>query len=101
MKEANWSVAERDLYSVITKLEANDIPSTRRKKIYEFNQRGYTSILLNDDLMQSLDEPNGVKETLHNLVKYSSTSKFVFQKETTTRSNGSRCRPVLLDSATR
>ena len=58
-------------------------------------------MLLNNDLMQSLNEPNGVRETLSNLVTYSSTSIFVFQKETTTTSKGSRGRRVLQDSVTR
>ena len=57
-------------------------------------------MLLNNDLMQSLNEPNGVRETLSNLVTYSSTSIFVFQKETTTTTKGSRGRGVLQDSAT-
>jgi hypothetical protein len=41
--------------------------------------------------MRSLNEPNRVRETLHNLViKYSSSSNFVFQKETTRKQYGSR-----------
>jgi hypothetical protein len=83
-------------------MEANYTPSYRRKKIYEFKQRGYASILLNNDLMQCLDEPNGVRETLSSLVTYSSTSNFVFQEEPTMRTKkGSRGRRVLQDSATR
>jgi len=58
-------------------------------------------MLLNNDLMQSLDEPNGVRETLSNLVTYSNTSNFVFQKETTTKTKGSSGRQVLQDSAAR
>ena len=57
-------------------------------------------MLLNNDLMQSLNEPNGVRETLSNFVTYSSTSIFVFQKETTTTTKGSRGRLVLQGSAT-
>jgi len=58
-------------------------------------------MLLNNDLMQSLDEPNGVRETLSNLVTYSNTSNFVFQKETTTTTKGSSGHQVLQDSAAR
>jgi hypothetical protein len=80
MDEANWSTIQRDLSS-ITDLEKNDCPSSRKRRILELNQRGYASILLNNELMQCLNEPNGVKQTLSNLVKYSSSSNFVFQKE--------------------
>jgi hypothetical protein len=82
MDEENWFVVERDL-SIITDLEATHRPGDKKRRINGNKQRGYASLLINDKLMQILNEPNGVRETLHNLVKYSSGSNFVFQKETT------------------
>ena len=37
MDESNWTIVERDPYSV-TNMENNDTPSPRRKKIYKFKQ---------------------------------------------------------------
>ena len=92
MDEENWSaVDERDL-SILTNSEAtnNNMPSERKRRIHGEKQRGYVSLLINDELMRSLNEPNRVRETLHNLVKYSSSSNFVFQKETTRKQCGSQ-----------
>ena len=56
-------------------------PSARRAKVFDAKERGYCSIKLAEDLMDTLNQNFGVRETLSNLVKYSSTSEFVFQRE--------------------
>ena len=56
-------------------------PSARRAKVFDAKERGYCSIKLSEDLMDTLNQNCGVRETLSNLVKYSSTSEFVFQRE--------------------
>ena len=50
-------------------------------------------------MMQTLNEENGVRETLHNMVKYSSSSNFVFQKEI--KSKRSSSQKVIQNSSTR
>ena len=56
-------------------------PSARRAKVFDANERGYCSIKLSEDLMDTLNQSCGVRETLSNLVKFTSTSEFVFQRE--------------------
>ena len=74
------SVGERNLCD-ITDWESTRSPSFYRNKIYERNERGYCSIQLDKELMIILNQNTGVRETLSNLVRFSSTSDFVFQQE--------------------
>ena len=74
------SVFKRNL-SEITHQERHATPSERRGKIYERNSRGYGSIMLNKELMDTLNQDSGVRETLSNLVRFTSTSNFVFQEQ--------------------
>ena len=80
MDEENWSVQQRNLFD-ITESETNDRPSDKKRRILGKKQRGYASLIINEDMMGTLNQENGVRETLHNMVKYSSSSNFVFQKE--------------------
>jgi hypothetical protein len=98
MDEENWSVDERNL-SDVTDFEAYDKPSDRKRKIHEKKQKGYTSLFINEEMMRTLNKTNGVRETLHNLVIHSSSSNFVFQKETKKKQSGSQ--KVIQNSATR
>jgi hypothetical protein len=61
-------------------------PSARRAKVFDAKERGYcSSIKLSEDLMDTLNQNCGVRETLSNLVKFTSTSEFVFQRENATK----------------
>jgi len=55
--------------------------SARRAKVFDAKERGYCSIKLPEDLMDTLNQNFGVRETLSNLVKYTHSSEFVFQDE--------------------
>ena len=55
--------------------------SARRAKVYDAKERGYCSIKLAEDLMDTLNQNFGVRETLSNLVKFTRSSEFVFQQE--------------------
>ena len=55
--------------------------SARRAKVYDAKERGYCSIKLPEDLMDTLNQNFGVRETLSNLVKFTHSSEFVFQDE--------------------
>lgn len=79
------SVFRRNL-SEITEWEMPTTRSKRRGKIYERNSRGYASIMLNKELMDTLNQDSGVRETLSNLVRFTSTSNFVFQEQNATSS---------------
>ena len=75
------SVLKRNLWE-ITHWERYGTPSFRRGKIYERNSRGYCSILLNKEkLMDTLNQDSGVRETLSNLVRFTSPSNFVFKHQ--------------------
>ena len=80
------SVLKRDLWE-ITYWERLASPSFRRSKIYERNSRGYCSMLLPKKLMDTLNEDCGVRETLSNLVRFTSASNFVFQQQNATSSS--------------
>ena len=80
------SVLKRDLWE-ITYWERLASPSFRRSKIYERNSRGYCSMLLPKQLMDTLNEDCGVRETLSNLVRFTSASNFVFQQQNATSSS--------------
>jgi len=79
------SVWRRNL-SEITEWEMPLTASKRRDKIFERNSRGYGSIMLNEELMDTLNQDSGVRETLSNLVRFTSTSNFVFQEQNATSS---------------
>jgi hypothetical protein len=79
------SVWRRNL-SEITEWEMPVTASKKRGKIYERNSRGYGSIMLNEELMDILNQDSGVRETLSNLVRFTSTSNFVFQEQNATSS---------------
>ena len=79
------SVQKRDLRE-ITQWEECLTPSRRRGKIYELKERGYCSIQLNNELMDTLNQNAGVRETLSNLVRFTSSSNFVFQQQNATSS---------------
>ena len=98
MDEENWSVQQRNLFD-ITESETNDRPSDKKRRILGKKQRGYASLIINEDMMGTLNEENGVRETLHNMVKYSSSSNFVFQKEI--KSKRSSRQKVIQNSSTR
>ena len=53
--------------------------SARRAKFFDAKERGYCSIKLPEDLMDTLNQNFGVRETLSNLVKFTHSSEFVFQ----------------------
>ena len=55
--------------------------SARRAKVYDAKERGYCSIKLPEDLMDTLNQNFGVRVTLSNLVKFTHSSEFVFQHE--------------------
>ena len=69
----------------LTEKENFSSPSARRAKVYDAKERGYCSIKLSEDLMDTLNQNFGVRETLSNLVKFTSSSEFVFQKENATK----------------
>ena len=69
----------------LTQSERNSNASARRAKVYDAKEKGYCSIKLPGDLMDTLNQNFGVRETLSNLVKFTSTSEFVFQKENVTK----------------
>ena len=60
----------------ITVSEKISTASARRAKVYDAKERGYCSIKLAEDLMDTLNQNFGVRETLSNLVKFSSSSEF-------------------------
>jgi hypothetical protein len=62
-------------------------PSARRAKVFDANERGYCSIKLSEDLMDTLNQNCGVRETLSNLVRFTSASNFVFQQQNATSSS--------------
>jgi hypothetical protein len=91
----NSSVGERNLEQ-ITAWEATGTPSFYRNKIYEPNERGYCSIQLDEKLMGILNQSNGVRETLSNLVRFTSSSNFVFQQENNAKIELSKTRCLLI-----
>ena len=91
----NSSVAEKNLYQ-ITDWEALGTPSFYRKKIYQHKERGYCSIQLDEKLMGILNQSNGVRETLSNLVRFTSSSNFVFQQENNAKIDLSKTRCLLI-----
>ncbi len=80
------SVNMKNLWE-ITSWERYATTSFRRGKIYERNSREYCSMLLNKRLMDTLNEDYGVRETLSNLVRFTSASNFVFQEQNATSSS--------------
>ena len=69
----------------LTQFEKYSTASARRAKVYDAKERGYYSIKLPEDLMDTLNQNFGVRETLSNSVKFTSTSEFVFQNENVTK----------------
>ena len=65
----------------LTVSEKISTASARRAKVFDAKERGYCSIKLSGDLMDTLNQNFGVRETLSNLVKFTNSSEFVFQQE--------------------
>ena len=89
----------REIYLILPIQKQMTCHVIKKRKILGKKQRGYASLIINENMMQTLNEENGVRETLHNMVKYSSSSNFVFQKEI--KSKRSSSQKVIQNSSTR